>query len=186
MASRYQRVAWLRQASLHGEGNILLGEVAARGATMLELDCGRCERHGRLSVQLLLAQYGTGCTGAGADRRLLGPGRPQICNYCHPLPDLRGRLAHPSQGDRGCSSRATERAAGRIRRAHPPRTILRPLGVIIAPTMRVGIAARRRRESEEEGNNARGASAFHLSNPAPVPSHRPMKSNRESPRHDCR
>jgi hypothetical protein len=38
--------------------SILLGEVAARGARMIELRCGRCDRHGRLSVQRLLAQYG--------------------------------------------------------------------------------------------------------------------------------
>jgi len=33
---------------------ILLGEVAARGAAMLDIPCGRCDRHGRLSVQRLL------------------------------------------------------------------------------------------------------------------------------------
>ena len=38
--------------------NILFGDIAARGATMLEMRCGRCDRHGRLSVQRLLAQYG--------------------------------------------------------------------------------------------------------------------------------
>jgi len=37
---------------------ILLGELAARGAAMLDIRCGRCDRHGRLSVQRLLAQYG--------------------------------------------------------------------------------------------------------------------------------
>jgi hypothetical protein len=37
---------------------ILLGEVAARGATMIEIRCGRCDRHGRLSVKRLLARYG--------------------------------------------------------------------------------------------------------------------------------
>jgi hypothetical protein len=38
--------------------SILLGEVAARGARMIELRCGRCDRHGRLSVARLLAEYG--------------------------------------------------------------------------------------------------------------------------------
>jgi hypothetical protein len=38
--------------------SILLGEVAARGAGMIELRCGRCDRHGRLSVKRLLAEYG--------------------------------------------------------------------------------------------------------------------------------
>ena len=38
---------------------ILLGEVAARGAAMIELRCGRCERHGRLSVRRLLAEWGS-------------------------------------------------------------------------------------------------------------------------------
>ena len=37
---------------------ILLGEAAARGATMLEIRCGRRERHGHLSVQRLLARHG--------------------------------------------------------------------------------------------------------------------------------
>jgi len=37
--------------------NILLGDIAARGATKLN-SCGRCDRHRRLSVQRLLAQYG--------------------------------------------------------------------------------------------------------------------------------
>jgi hypothetical protein len=33
--------------------DILLGEVAARGATMIEICCGRCDRHGRLFVPQL-------------------------------------------------------------------------------------------------------------------------------------
>jgi len=32
--------------------------IAARGATMLEIGRGRGERHGRLSVQRLMARYG--------------------------------------------------------------------------------------------------------------------------------
>jgi hypothetical protein len=34
---------------------ISLGEVAARDVAMIEIRCSRCERHGRLSVQRLLA-----------------------------------------------------------------------------------------------------------------------------------
>ena len=37
---------------------ILLGEVAERGAAMIEVRCGRCERAGRLSVARLLAEHG--------------------------------------------------------------------------------------------------------------------------------
>ena len=33
---------------------IPLGAVADRGAAMLEIHCGLCERHGRLSVKRLL------------------------------------------------------------------------------------------------------------------------------------
>ena len=36
---------------------IALGEVAAKGAAMIDIRCGRCERHGRLSVRRLLASY---------------------------------------------------------------------------------------------------------------------------------
>jgi len=37
---------------------ILPGEVAARGATISDMRCGRCDRHGRLSVRRLLAEWG--------------------------------------------------------------------------------------------------------------------------------
>jgi len=37
---------------------IPLGAMADRGAAMLEIRCGRCERHGCLSVKRLLARYG--------------------------------------------------------------------------------------------------------------------------------
>jgi len=35
---------------------IPLGAVADRGAAMIEIRCSRCDRHGRLSVQRLLAE----------------------------------------------------------------------------------------------------------------------------------
>jgi len=38
--------------------DVLLGEVAARGATISDMRCGRCDRHGRLSVRRLLAEWG--------------------------------------------------------------------------------------------------------------------------------
>jgi len=34
---------------------IQLGEVAPRGATVMEVRCGRCDRAGRLSARRLLA-----------------------------------------------------------------------------------------------------------------------------------
>ena len=37
---------------------IPLGDVAACGATMIDIRCGRCDRHGRLSVNRLLAEWG--------------------------------------------------------------------------------------------------------------------------------
>ncbi len=38
-------------------GVILLGQVAHR-LEILDVDCGRCERHGRLSIDRLLAEHG--------------------------------------------------------------------------------------------------------------------------------
>jgi hypothetical protein len=37
---------------------ITLSEVAGRGAEMIEIRCGHCDRAGRLSVARLLAEYG--------------------------------------------------------------------------------------------------------------------------------
>jgi hypothetical protein len=37
---------------------ILLGDVADRGAELIEIRCGRCDRAGRLSVARLLAEHG--------------------------------------------------------------------------------------------------------------------------------
>jgi hypothetical protein len=39
---------------------ILLGDVAERGAEMIEIRCGRCDRAGRLSVARLIAEHGPG------------------------------------------------------------------------------------------------------------------------------
>jgi hypothetical protein len=47
-----------RDSGIMAKDVILLGEVAARDATMIQIRCGRCDRHGRLSVARLLAEYG--------------------------------------------------------------------------------------------------------------------------------
>jgi len=38
---------------------IVLGEVAARDWTMIDIRCGRCDRHGRLPMKRLMARYGS-------------------------------------------------------------------------------------------------------------------------------
>jgi hypothetical protein len=41
-----------------GRDTYSLGDIAGRGAVMLEIRCGRCDRHGRLSVRRLLIEHG--------------------------------------------------------------------------------------------------------------------------------
>ena len=41
-------------------GVITLGEMRAKGMTMLEVACRRCERRGRLSIARLIAEHGDG------------------------------------------------------------------------------------------------------------------------------
>ena len=41
-------------------GVITLGEMRATGMTMLEVACRRCERRGRLRIERLIAEHGTG------------------------------------------------------------------------------------------------------------------------------
>jgi len=41
-------------------GVITLGEMHAKGMTMLEVACRRCERRGRLSIARLIAEHGDG------------------------------------------------------------------------------------------------------------------------------
>jgi hypothetical protein len=83
---------------------ILLGEIAARGATMLEIRCGRCDRHGRLSVARLLAEHGPNADFGAVMRKLVGdcPHRDeaQIQTRCDPYcPDLpRLFLPRPDAG----------------------------------------------------------------------------------------
>jgi len=67
---------------------ILLGEAAARGATMLEIRCGRGERHGRLLVKRLLACHGPDASIRDIMRRQIGscPHRDdmQLYTICDP------------------------------------------------------------------------------------------------------
>lgn len=41
-------------------GVITLGEKRAKGMTMLAVACNRCERRGRLKIERLIAEHGTG------------------------------------------------------------------------------------------------------------------------------
>jgi hypothetical protein len=42
------------------QGVITLGEMRAKGMTMLEVACRRCELRGRLRIERLIAEHGTG------------------------------------------------------------------------------------------------------------------------------
>ena len=42
------------------QGVITLAEMRAKGITMLEVACNRCERRGRLRIARLIAEHGTG------------------------------------------------------------------------------------------------------------------------------
>ena len=78
---------------------IVLGQVAARGAAMIELRCGRCDRHGRLSVNRPLARYGPDASLRDIMHEQIGscPHRNDTqlytrCNpYCPTLVELFGR-----------------------------------------------------------------------------------------------
>jgi len=67
---------------------IPLGDVAARGAPMLEIRCGRCDRHGRLSVARLLAEWGADASIRDIMHKQIGscPHRndTQLCTRCDP------------------------------------------------------------------------------------------------------
>ncbi len=76
-----------------------LGEVAARGKTMLELRGGGCDRHGRLSVKRLIAQHGPDATVRQIMRAQIGDcpkkDSQQWYDRCDPYcPDL-ARLFSP-------------------------------------------------------------------------------------------
>jgi len=42
----------------HVDGIITLGQMQAKGMTMLEVACRKCRRRGRLSIARLIAEYG--------------------------------------------------------------------------------------------------------------------------------
>ena len=66
---------------------IPLGDVAARDVAIIDINCGRCDRHGRLSVKRLLDRYGADVAArhrSRADRFLPAPGRctTRCTPYC--------------------------------------------------------------------------------------------------------
>jgi hypothetical protein len=71
---------------------ITLGEVAARGAEMIEFRCGRCGRHGCLAVARLLAEHGPDAAMGAVIRAQVGdcPKRDAseivMIQYCPDLP----------------------------------------------------------------------------------------------------
>jgi hypothetical protein len=63
-------------------GVITLAEMRAKGMTMLEVACRRCERRGRLRIERLIAEHGSGPLDLGA---IIAADCPRM----HPLdPDL--------------------------------------------------------------------------------------------------
>ena len=56
-----------------GKGLITLGEVAARDVATIDIRCGRCDRHGRLSVKRLLCSYGPDASIRDIMREQIGP-----------------------------------------------------------------------------------------------------------------
>jgi len=67
--------------------SILLGEVAARGVTMLDVACRQCPRQGRLQMARLLAEHGPQMP-MPALRDLLAADRPRrasasFAGQCH-------------------------------------------------------------------------------------------------------
>jgi len=75
---------------------ITLGDVAERGAEMIEIRCGRCDRAGRLSVERLLAEHGPGAAMGYVLHAQVGDCQnkdsgqmPSRCDpYCPDLPRL--------------------------------------------------------------------------------------------------
>jgi len=78
---------------------IVLGQVAARGAAMIELRCGRCDRHGRLSVKRPLAQWGPDASLRAIMREQIGscPHKDdaQIYTRCDPYCPTLAQLFSP-------------------------------------------------------------------------------------------
>ena len=81
---------------------ITLGEVAER-IEIVEIRCGRCERHGRLSVARLLAEHGPDAAMGHVLHAQVGdcPNKDsgQIQNRCDPYcPDLAQLFRTPEAG----------------------------------------------------------------------------------------
>jgi hypothetical protein len=45
---------------MSADGVITLGDMRAKGMTMLEVACRRCQRRGRLSIERLIREHGSG------------------------------------------------------------------------------------------------------------------------------
>jgi hypothetical protein len=83
----------------HGEYRrdvVLLGEVAALGVRVLDIRCERCDRHGRLSMQRLLAGYRADAPVRRAMQDLIGecPNRnhSELQSRCDPYSPTRVEL----------------------------------------------------------------------------------------------
>ena len=67
-------------------GVITLAEMQAKGMTMLEVACRRCERRGRLSIERLIAEHGAGvldlCAIIAADCPKMQNPSPSIYDRC--------------------------------------------------------------------------------------------------------
>ena len=78
---------------------IVLGEVAARDVTMIDIRCGRCERHGRLLIKRLLAEWGPDTSIRDIMRERIGncPHRDdaQIYTRCDPYCPTLAQLFSP-------------------------------------------------------------------------------------------
>jgi hypothetical protein len=82
---------------------ITLDDVADRGAEMIEIRCGRCDRAGRLSVARLLGEHGPDAAMGHVLHVLVGDcpkqDSGQIQNRCDPYcPDLVRLLRPPEAG----------------------------------------------------------------------------------------
>ena len=83
----------------------MLGEVAARDVTMIDIRCGRCERHGQLSVKRLLGEWGADASIRDIMREQVGncPHRDdmQLYSRCDPYcPTLVQLFAPPEAGEK--------------------------------------------------------------------------------------
>ena len=67
-------------------GVITLGDMRAKGVTMLEVACDRCERRGRLRIERLIAEHGSRvldlCAIIAADCPRMQNPSTSICDRC--------------------------------------------------------------------------------------------------------